>query len=709
MSTKDIPETNSDDSEAKDDESFGEASNGLSQPSSPVDASKSPKGAEGARFDLLQRGGRRGKGPGASTIREWRYIDDGGAGAFYLHKSGMKARKEPAHFVHEVLNDPARSRKFYHRHRCIRCRTICSPMLMAKNDGCDLFSFNMCEQCLRTTTPNLPEDARVFRNGDMVFKANEGQPMNFYMDALGRWNSTFRSDDIIERAKVARQGAREYAKKRRDANRKISLGFLCEQTYGLYPKESIYISWGFENKYDEYYGHHDKEGRPHGPGHKIFSDGTTYLGTWKAGMMDSQEVAQWQRPDGSRYDGHFVGNFKHGEGKQVYPNGDVYQGEWANGYEHGHGKVIYTDESTFEGRFRFGRRDGPGVFRDSTGHVERGNFKSGPGWREDPIPVVFDADNFSADLYHNPPTLKELATGALARAMKNNRKSVPSTKITQRLYEHIKPMVSETFVGLCKERFNPDGLMKVAGKYAFSNVHKEAHFSGFKINTQMMDTIIYFCEGNKKLNLLSCQGSNLDHESIGLICRHLHMWPNLTALDLSFNKLNLESFETILDQVVSMKTMTKLRLSGCRLNFRCADAVGELLITAPHLLDVDFSFNNFEALGAEPIARGLALNKTITSLNLRQNGFGPMGGQAFTTAMLPTPYGHPSLKQLNLVDNRIGANVMCLLSGRLQGTISDVYTSVAADEIIMPTFYKEGRFGETPMHTTDHSHDHNNI
>ena len=259
--------------------------------------------------------------------------------------------------------------------------------------------------------------------------------------------------------------------------------------------------------------------------------------------------------------------------------------------------------------------------------------------------------------------------------------------------EHIKSLLAQQYVNLCKNEYDPKGLLEAAGKYAFSGVHTVAHFNGFKINTAMIDSIVYFVEGNSRLKALACVGARLDFESISLICHHMHAWKSLQELDLSFNTMNLEAVETVLRSASRLKTLRKIRLAGCRLKARTAPVVGEFIASASHITHADFSFNLFEALGANPIARGLLENTTLKSLKLRQNGFGPMGGRLFVDALRT----HPTITRLDLTDNRIGPDVMKLLVGRLQGSITDVMESIRAAHVHMPTYYKDGRFGEQPM------------
>ena len=538
--------------------------------------------------------------------------------------------------------------------------------------------------------------------GTKIWSANADiMPIHHYRNLRLHFENQFRTEDILKRAQEARECVLTESKKRRDAVRGPHIGAMMEQEYGLYPNESKYISWGLQpTVFDEYYGHYDSMGRPHGRGVKTFADGSQYIGHWKDGNMESSEEALWTRPEGSNYEGNFVGGFKHGKGKQVYADtGSVYIGEWANGYEHGHGAVTYQDGSSFEGRFRFGRRDGPGVFTPANGGIpEKRVFKGGPSWHEPQLIAVVDPVDA---VYNQPDTLKELALAATAHAMRHNRRFVSSLKITRRCPEHIKSLLARAYVNLCSKDYDGTGMLSAAGKYAFSGVSEEAQFNNFRINTAMIDSIVYFIEGNKKLRRLACIGAKLDFESISLICHHLPAFSSLRELDLSFNTLNLEACEVVLEKVLALPTMTCIRLAGCRLGPRAAGVVGAFLGAAQHVEEADFSFNMFEPLGADAIASGLFANKSLEKLKLRQNGFGPMGGRLFIEALRV----HPTIRQLDLTDNRIGEENMKILSGRLQCSLGDLLESVRAQHTQMPTFYREGRFGETAMYVPDEDSD----
>ena len=642
-----------------------------------------------------------------STGLRWKKIDDGtGSGVVFVHSDGRRSRERPEGFREEYLQgiQPPRI-KYYHRHRCIRCRKSTKPICLEKDHGSVAYSINICESCMITTSPTIPEGTeKIGGYGDQVWEFNHDMPMNFYKEIKRNFFDSGRKLIIQNRAAVARDGVRLEAKQRRDILRETIMCSRGEAEYGLYKDGGcVYLSWGFEKLYDEFWGHVNNNNQPDGRGWKVFSDTSMYYGDFKEGLFhhasSDGEDAMWMRPDGSRYEGSFVGGFKHGMGKQVYPDGMTYEGEFASGYEHGHGKTTTSDGTIFEGRFRFGRRDGPGVLKVPGAAPQKANFQGGQSWHENPIPKVgrLSTENEDAIVFLQADTLKELAISAIAKGMVEKRSAIPSRKVASILHEHLKPLVTEEYIKLRSHQFDANKLREAAMQYAFSGVHNEAIFSSLKMNTNMIDAIIYFCEGNINLEKIVLSGTKLDHESILLLCDHMRMWPTLKYLDLSFNPLSTEMLELLVETIIKQPTLEGLRIAGCRIDSTSAYLLGRLLEKAPHLLELDAAFNMLGARGATPIGRGLNANLTLLKLNLRQNDLGPAGGRVFADCLLI----HPTLKQLNLTDNKITPEIMGIISGRLKGRLWDIYECCCVNQTRTPTFYKEGRFGLTPMYVEE--------
>lgn len=103
-----------------------------------------------------------------------------------------------------------------------------------------------------------------------------------------------------------------------------------ETLYRWYTSSSLTFSYvwkGFGDKevHDVYEGD-VKNGKPHGVGILIYSNGEKYVGGWKDGII-------------------------HGRGTYNWSNGRKYVGLWKDGELHGQGKITHPDGTFFEGEF----------------------------------------------------------------------------------------------------------------------------------------------------------------------------------------------------------------------------------------------------------------------------------------------------------------------------------------------------------------------
>lgn len=56
--------------------------------------------------------------------------------------------------------------------------------------------------------------------------------------------------------------------------------------------------------------------------------------------MDLIKENEWSN---SRYEGQYLDNWFHGQGKYFYPNGVIYEGDFFKGQFHGEGVLIYPN------------------------------------------------------------------------------------------------------------------------------------------------------------------------------------------------------------------------------------------------------------------------------------------------------------------------------------------------------------------------------
>lgn len=136
-----------------------------------------------------------------------------------------------------------------------------------------------------------------------------------------------------------------------------------------------------------------KRNKEHGMGTLMTADRKRiiYTGEWERGRMhgtgcyyytqdDPYASASSRRKDdsdyqnGSRYEGEFRENARHGNGKYTLPNGSVYDGEWREDVMSGRGTFKWPDGSIYVGSWKDGKRNGSGILQASDGFIYDGNW-----------------------------------------------------------------------------------------------------------------------------------------------------------------------------------------------------------------------------------------------------------------------------------------------------------------------------------------------
>jgi len=294
----------------------------------------------------------------SSAVRNeiWKCIDDGsGKGRLFISfPSGERTRAEPPGFQPEVFYSG--EMKYYFKGTCIRCRDRFAPIVFSRNSFDDLFALNICERCILR---NL-ESSSIRGNGDEVWEKFEKEPKNCLYPIRLKYLNINREIEIYERALEAKLYVNRGSKHRRNLDRapacfKLTVTLEGMETLSLAGTganlecKANYLSWGFSDIFDEYFGEIQgfegssmklAKGVPNGKGVKYYSDGSTYIGEWILGVPFTDKNGVITRPDRSQYEGQWMNGKRHGQGKQTYPDGAVYIGQFADGYEHGSGKVL---------------------------------------------------------------------------------------------------------------------------------------------------------------------------------------------------------------------------------------------------------------------------------------------------------------------------------------------------------------------------------
>lgn len=105
-----------------------------------------------------------------------------------------------------------------------------------------------------------------------------------------------------------------------------------------------------------------------------FSNGDTYQGQWKNGLMDGKGLMIYQ--NGNRYDGEWKAGQRHGKGKLSYRSGSFYKGNWAHDEKSGKGYTLYRNGQRYVGEYRHNKPHGHGV-QVQDGETYRGTFSRG--------------------------------------------------------------------------------------------------------------------------------------------------------------------------------------------------------------------------------------------------------------------------------------------------------------------------------------------
>jgi len=486
------------------------------------------------------------------------------------------------------------------------------------------------------------------------------------------------------------------AKKTRDLWRLPKIKQLARDS-GI--TEGTYVSWGLDkDKCDEYFGLVDEMGRPHGKGVKYFSDGSVYYGEFFHGDEQTDKAdAEMTRPDNSSYQGQFVGGKRHGRGLWTYPDQSTYEGEFAKGAEHGYGLKRYADTSSHNGRFRFGRRDGPGVFTSAQGVAEKGSFRDYVSpYTEKPPPPMPEELETPNPLLASPPSLHVIAMRVLVQAMIKRRFVVPSTRITRRLAEHLKPMVARALFATYAEMASENPYYKTNETYSSTaplfafKYSRVATFKSMRLKDFDADTLIYFISGNCDLEELSLVSNKLSTPSIELLSKQLQsrVWTKLRLIDFSYNFMDLKAVQALLNGCSHAPTLEQLGIAGCNIKANGAFLIANFLQSNKCIKTLDMAFNQIEALGADSLSKALITNSTLTHLNIRQNSVQEAGGEKFAEVLKV----NKTLHILILADNKVGPDIIALIAGRLSGSITDIAISSRSRELDMPTRYERGRF-----------------
>jgi hypothetical protein len=117
-----------------------------------------------------------------------------------------------------------------------------------------------------------------------------------------------------------------------------------------------------------------KDGKMHGEGEYLFSDGKGYKGSFKDNNCEGFGIAEY--PIGSSYEGYWKDGKFHGEGTQRSVTNIKYDGCWKNGKREGKGTLTLPCGLIYEGEFKDGLPHGRGRMESKlTGYAYEGSFE----------------------------------------------------------------------------------------------------------------------------------------------------------------------------------------------------------------------------------------------------------------------------------------------------------------------------------------------
>ena len=116
-----------------------------------------------------------------------------------------------------------------------------------------------------------------------------------------------------------------------------------------------------------------KDGKQHGRGTYVYTNGDIYQGTWYEGRIHGRGIYTYA--NGTYYNGEFKNYIRHGEGTYCMLNGDIYSGQWIDGKRTGDGLMEYGGQGSgeyYKGTFRGNRRDGRGTYHYANSDIYDG-------------------------------------------------------------------------------------------------------------------------------------------------------------------------------------------------------------------------------------------------------------------------------------------------------------------------------------------------
>ncbi|CAL5330585.1 unnamed protein product [Camellia sinensis] len=122
------------------------------------------------------------------------------------------------------------------------------------------------------------------------------------------------------------------------------------------------------------YNGHWVDNLPHDQGKYLWADGCMYVGEWSKGKTMGKGRFSW--PSGATYEGEFKSGYMHGQGTYTGVSG-TYKGSWVMNLKHGKGTKNYANGDYYDGAWCKGLQDGQGRYQWNNGNHYIGQWKNG--------------------------------------------------------------------------------------------------------------------------------------------------------------------------------------------------------------------------------------------------------------------------------------------------------------------------------------------
>jgi Leucine Rich repeat len=179
----------------------------------------------------------------------------------------------------------------------------------------------------------------------------------------------------------------------------------------------------------------------------------------------------------------------------------------------------------------------------------------------------------------------------------------------------------------------------------------------------------YFALANSALTVLTLSSCRLDAAGARAVACIIAGVSTLQSVDVSYNPLGAQGAAALLQAVSSSKSMLSLAVAGCAVGAEGAAAIAAALAVDTQLQALNLAYNDLGAQGAAALAAAVRRNSTLTSLNLRGNCLKEAGGRVLAKALLANS---GALRELNIADNRMGAQTAALVAACMRGGVADV-------------------------------------